>query len=219
MPGRASGARTTIWWVAAALAVGFLAGRLWIGGPAPAATSAQGAAPEATATREAELAELDDLRTRAAQTPEPAVCTPAATATPEPTPTPVPPVAAGQPLPYGEDWIVTATGIALMPTISTETATGIFAQVNLTITNNASETRRFRLIDLRLVDDRGRVFEAVSVATAIVGGSGGEPRIPPSLPTETAVVFDVTTDVGSSFILESKVDPMFRVQLERAQLG
>ena len=181
-------------------------------------TLAQGAAPEATATREAELAELDDLRTRAAETPEPAVCTPAATATPEPTPTPVPPVPAGQSLPYGEDWTVTATGIGTSATVETIPATGIFAVVTLTVTNEASVALRFPADDFELVDDVGRISAPALTVTAIANRALPE-ELRPGTPANLVLVFDVAADVGSTFVLQSRTVPTFRVQLGQELRG
>jgi hypothetical protein len=52
------------------------------------------------------------------------------------------------------------------------------------------------------------VFVSVKVSDNWSGG------LPPSIPTDTAIVYDVTTDVSASFILESRKDPTFRVQLQ-----
>jgi hypothetical protein len=79
-------------------------------------------------------------------------------------------------------------------------------------TNNAGERRRFPFVDFILVDERGRVFEPATYESILV--SDNWQSLSPSIPTDTAIVFDVTTDVGNSFILESRTDPTFRIQLQ-----
>ena len=218
----------TIWVALAALFVGFLAGQTRLGGPASAQYETPSPA-DATATREAEVEELERLRAQVSGSPVPAVCTPAPTATTTPTPaptatpTPVPPVAAGEPVPYADDWMVTVTGLGLQPTIRTQTATGVFAAVELTIVNEGTAQRPFPLDEFVLVDSAGRTFTpsvAASVDAALAAGVGGwNALVAPGIPTDAVVVFDVAEDAGEAFILQSTEDPTFRVEVSRARSG
>jgi Domain of unknown function (DUF4352) len=211
-----------------AFVVGVVAGRGWVGVPVTAANAAN---PAATATRQAELAEVEQLqteverlRTQVAQTSQPLECTapPSPTTTvlpsPTPTPTPVPPAAMNQPLPYrGDTWTVTVTGVTKTATVTgynqSATAKGIYVLVNLTATNNGTTGQRFPFQDFILVDDRGRVFELATTESIMVSGNWSR-LFPPSLQTDTALVFDVMPDAGDGFVLESRADPMFRVQAD-----
>lgn len=93
------------------------------------------------------------------------------------------------------------------------TAQGIYIQVNLLITNNARDRRMFPFGELILVDARGRVFEPALMESIMVGRHWSL-TFPPSIPTESAIVFDVLPDAGDTFILESRKDPAFRVRLD-----
>ena len=218
----------TCWIALGALFVGFLVGQARPGGPA----SAQDVTPNpsaATATRAAELEELERLRAQVAGSPVPVVCTPAPTATTTPTPaptatpTPVPPVAAGQPVTYADDWTVTVTGLDLRPAIRNQTATGIFAVVELTIVNEGTARRSIPIDEFVLVDNEGRTFTpsvAATVEASLAGGvSGWNAPAAPGIPTDAVVVFDVAVDAGEGFILQSTEDPTFRVQVSRERSG
>ncbi len=208
----------SLWLLVPAIAAGFVLGRAGAGNSgsgALAQTDASCARP--TATRAAELIELERLRTRVAQTPPAVICTPAATATPTPTPTPVPPAAMNVPLPYKGDWTVMVTSVVKTATVSgynqSATAKGVYIQVNLLITNNARDRRTFPFRELVLVDAQGRVFEPALKESIMVGGNWSL-FFPTSNPTASAIVFDVPTDAGDTFILESRKDPAFRVWLD-----
>jgi hypothetical protein len=169
----------------------------------------------ATATRAAELAELSDLRTQIASG---LVCTPAATATATATPTRVPPVAAGSPLPYGEDWTVTVKDVTLRPTFGSSTAKGIYVQVNITAVNNTAKPQGFPYDDLVLRDTSGRAF--LPALDVKVQNEGEYYMVyPPSIPTDGFIVFDAPADAKGPFILESTTDPTFRVIVEEAARG
>ena len=166
----------------------------------------------ATATRTAELSELADLRTQVAHLSNTADCLPAGSATPEATPTLVPPAGMHEPVPYGGDWTVTANTVTMRPTFGIFTATGIYAQVSLTITNNTSAAQPFPYEELVLRDEQDRIFiPAQDVRT--LNEAGWYSQFPPSLPTDGFVVFDVATDAKGLFVLESTVDPAFRIQV------
>ncbi len=214
---------TTLWVALGALLVGFLAGQAWLGGRVSAQTSTPNS-DDATATRESELEELERLRAQVAGTPMAVVCTPAptATVTPEPsptaTPTPVPPVAAGQPLPYTDDWTVTVSGVSLMPTFADLTATGSFARVDLVITNDGTRRRRFPYGDLVLLDNQGRTFEPDPVVAGR-NEAGFLAGFPPSVPTPGFVIFSVAADAEGPFVLASTEDPTFRVEISQERSG
>ncbi len=223
--------------VLGALLIGFWAGQVWSARPAMAAqttaptetmaTPGTAASPvsafAATATRVAEEIELEFLRAQASQTPAPVFCTPppeTPTAIPTPTveATPVPPVASGQPLPYGEDWTVTVTGLSLLPAFAGQTAEGAFAKVDLTIINNEEAAQAFPYSDLVLRDAQGRAFLPDPIV-ATQNEAGFYAVFPPSLPTPRFVVFDVAADAEGPFVLESTTDPTFRVEVSQERSG
>jgi hypothetical protein len=166
----------------------------------------------ATATRTAELGELSELRTQVAILSNAADCLPAGAATPDATPALVPPVAMHEPIPYGEDWTVTANTVTMRPTFGIFTATGVYAQVSLTITNDTSASRSFPYEELVLRDEQGRIFiPAQNVRT--LNEAGWYSPFPPNLPTGGFIIFDVATDAQGPFVLESTADPAFRIQV------
>ena len=217
------GARSLAALLVLTLLIAFVAGRLSVAGPAARAQEAPAGA-DATATREAELDELSELRTQVASTPPALVCTPAATSTPEPSPTAtpsptvVPPVQSGVPVTYDEVWTVTVTGVTLQPTYDRFTAEGVFANVTFTIVNNTGDAIRFPYQDLKLRDAQGRVY----LPDRSVGfelGSNWIERVSPSLPVDRFLVFDIAADAEGPFILESETDPTFRVEVEEEIRG
>jgi hypothetical protein len=166
----------------------------------------------ATATRAAELGELADLRTQVALLSGAADCLPVGIATPSATPTLAPPAAMHEPVRYGEDWTVTANTVTMRPTFGIFTATGIYAQVSLTITNNTSASRTFPYEELVLRDERDRIF-IPSQQVRILNEAGWYSPFPPNLPTGGFIVFDVATDAQGPFVVESTADPTFRIQV------
>jgi hypothetical protein len=208
--------QVTLWVALIALTIGFAAGRMWSPAGTGATTSVGTPAADITATREAELQQLEQLRTQVAQ---PATLC-AQTPTPTATPTPAPPAAQGQPLPYIENWTVKVTGAATTMNVADSFPEGVYVLVNLTITNNEAEKRFFKYEDLRLLDDHGRVFISDQyVSTRVRIDQRINFQFNPSIPTDTVVVFDVATDAGQSFILESTADPTFREQVNLEMRG
>jgi hypothetical protein len=210
-----------------ALATGIVATEVASGPPVTAATATPTApAIVATATRQAELAEISALRTEVADLRTQVARLTGATATPtpapSPTPTPVPPAAMNVPLDYLDSWTISITDVTTAGSIAGEnrsvTAEGMFVVVQMMVTNNTRDQQRLELGELILVDPLDRVFEPNLEATLMATGNLTM-RFPPSIPTESAIVFDVTTDAGDSFILESRSDPTFRVQLQVVQRG
>ena len=169
-----------------------------------------GGSPEsaATATRAAELNELSELRTQVAGGP---VCTPAATSAA--TATPVPPVAAGAPMPYGDDWNVTVVDISMMPTVRDVKGPGQFAKVSIVAVNNTSEDERFPYDTLLLRDSTGRLFRTSQAANS-QDIANWYAKFPPSVAHAGYVYFDVAIDAKGPFILESTTDPTFRVLID-----
>ena len=166
----------------------------------------------ATATWNAELGELADLRTQVARPSSTADCRPVGVATPDATPSLVPPAGMHEPIPYGADWTVTANTVTMRPTFDIFTATGIYAQVSLTITNNTDASQSFPYEDLVLRDEQGRIF-IPDMSVRNLNEAGWYSPFPPNLPTGGFIVFDVATDAKGPFVLESTVDPTFRIRV------
>jgi hypothetical protein len=162
----------------------------------------------ATATRAAELIELNQLRTQVAVlSTAVATLTPSVTATPTPTPTPV---SAGQPLSYPDGWTVVVGDVSLLPAIGEFLPVGVFAQVGLTLTNSTDQARRFPFTDLRLRDEQGRIYFPVS-EPQVMYDAGWFIYVEPSLPFSSPAIFDIATDAAGPFVLESVADAGFRV--------
>lgn len=183
------------------------------------ASAALQATPDPTATREAELRELEELRTKVAQ---PATCVPPPTATavpPTSTATQVPLASMGTPVPFYEIWTVTVLGIA--PAISPPdlSPAGQFMRVNMTVSHSANTPKLLPITDFVLTDSAGR-FSAVAIATnqAILGGTWALATAP-GVVENRSVIFDVAADAGDTFILESPGDPTFRVGIKVELLG
>jgi hypothetical protein len=206
----------TLWAIVVALAIGFVAGRMWTPSGIGATTATGSPVPDATATREAELLELERLQTQVAE--QATACAP--TPTPAATATPVPPTAQGVPVNYVGNWTITVTSAATALNVGDQFPEGIYILVNMTITNNESTERFFDYGDFRLVDSQGRVFvEDVFVASRVNIDNPINFQFDPNLPTDTVAVFDVAEDVGTEFILESTADPTFRVQVSLEMRG
>jgi hypothetical protein len=105
-----------------------------------------------------------------------------------------------------------------MPNFSDLTPEGIYAKVNLTITNNTGNSRSFPYEELVLRDGQGRSFISPNEIKTR-NEAGWFSPFPPSLPTDGFVIFDIATDAVGPFILESTADPTFRVQIELEQRG
>lgn len=169
------------------------------------------AAANPTATRAAELAELSALQTEVAAL-QTQVAQLSATPTATVEPTPVAPSQPGQPLLYGGNWTIVVGAASVRPTIDQHSAKGMFVEIPLTITNGSAETRFVPFGDFVLTDAQGRRFEVDIVALTAVDARAGLPA-DPWLPTDRRIVFDVATDAGEVFVLESKSDPSFRVEV------
>lgn len=198
--------------VALALVIGFVVGRAMTGGGVQAAATDA----EATATRTAELEELARLQTQVAQ---PVQCTPAPSPTATATPTPVPPVAMGTVMTQPDGWTLTVNGFSAAAATEGATPNGKFVQVNVSVINNQGMRRAFPFYDWTLTDAVGRTFEVDWNATGQLHGSSWLLDIPPSVEATFAIVFDVAVDTGSTFTLESRSDPSFRVSLQLQLLG
>jgi hypothetical protein len=215
--------------VVIALSIGFAFGRLSGNGTvagAPAGTPAV----DATAAHDAELAELRRLQTQVAQTSAPAVCTvpatntpmPSPTSTPSPmptlTPTLVPPAAAGTPKSYAGDWTVNVVDVTFLQKFVNTTPEGVFLKVTFAITNNTANPRAFPYDQLTVRDEKGRVF-ILSLKASLNNEAGLYTPFAPNLPSTGFAIFDVATDAAGPFVLESKVDPTFRVQIAMQTRG
>jgi hypothetical protein len=175
------------------------------------------AAAQATATREAELAQIAALQAEVA-----ALQTQVAEQCLEPTPTveptPVPPSPIGQPVAYAGDWTVVVGGATLRPAIEVTMADGVFIELPLTITLNGTGPRSFPYSDFVLVDGQGRSFGVDIPAMVQLDGWVGV-SLETALPGVRQLVFDVATDAGETLVLESKTDPAFRVEIVLQQRG
>jgi hypothetical protein len=205
------GARACV--IVVAVAVGILIGRAVP--EIPSAIAADPAA-EATATRSAELTELNDLRTKVAQ---PAACTPAPTSTPtssptpSPTPTLVPPVPAGQEARDANGWAVTVLSIQSVPSPDGIDVTGKLMQINLTIENTSDSPQLPPFNHWRLVDQAGNRYSVDGDATTALASPAWLLSIGAHKVEERVLVFDVASDAGTTFVLENEQDPTFRIEV------
>lgn len=171
----------------------------------------------ATATRTAELAEISALRTQVAHLPVCTSPTPTATPTPMQTATPVPPVPAGTAIAYGADWSVTIASLSPMPAPTGLKPNGQYLRVNLKIENLSARPKFAPYDEWRLVNAADRGFSVDIAATQAVSGS--QWVVLDGKSAEFAIVFDVSPDSGSAFILESAKQPAFRVALTMETRG
>jgi hypothetical protein len=200
------------WLLVSALLLGFLIGRVVASGPAASAAATE---PDATATRTAELAELDALRTQVAQ--QPTAC--ATNPTPAVTPTLVPPGEMGEPYPYAGAWTIVVKDASPVAPTGNSKPKGAFLRVNLTLTNNSQKPAVMYFANMVLVDTQGRAYPFAENASHEILGNTYQFIIQPSLPVDTPIIFDVASDAGTSFVLQSTTDPTFRVKVEIVQRG
>jgi hypothetical protein len=181
-------------------------------------------AAQATATREAELAEVAALQTQVAdlQTQVAALQTQAATAsataTPTATPTPVPPAPMGQELTFDETWGIAVVDAQSRLTVDEFQAEGIFIEVVIRVTNNSNESNAFPFERFVLTDDKGRSVGANLAASILLEGTQSR-TVEPWRTVDLRYVFDVLPDAGQSFVFESPDDPAFRIAVTLAQRG
>jgi hypothetical protein len=203
--------------VALTLIAGIAVGRV-LGG----AVGAAALEPDATATRTAEVAEVNRLQTQVAQA---GACTPVGSpvtiepASPTSTPTPVPPAPMGQKIAYREDWTVAVTGFTPAAPSDRLKASGRFLQMTVIVANHRAVPRAFPFSDFVLVDKSGRTYAMNSAATVSLIGAGSFLTIDPAQEKEFAIIFDVAVDSGTDFVLESATDPTFRVAVKLQLLG
>lgn len=178
----------------------------------------------ATATRVAELDQLVALESTVAALEatvaalQTEVAQPRPEATPTAEPTPMPPVPSGQALPYGDGWTVTAFDVTPRPTIGELTATGLYIEVRLEVTNTAASPRPFPYEDFVLQDGEGRTYVLAHDATTLLNAEVLL-LVAPTLPKGLRLVYEVLPDAGQRFVLESTRHPTFRVQLIVAPRG
>ena len=114
--------------------------------------------------------------------------------------------------------MVTVGEASMVETIATETAGGVFVRIELTVINASATARAFPVSDLTLLDAADRSYD-VDLGASLLADPTLQGQVPPSLPADGAVVFDVAADAGQRFILQSRADPTFRVSVELAQRG
>jgi hypothetical protein len=168
--------------------------------------------PDATATREAEIKELNDLRTQVANPP---VCTPIV----EPTPTEAPLANTGVPLSYRDIWTITVHGIAPLPGSDVVKPAGQFMQINLAVSHSSASAEIFPYVDFVLSDAKGRFAVVDQSINRAMFGNGWLFAIQPGVTEERSLVFDVAADAGNGFLLESQADSSFRVGMTLEQRG
>jgi hypothetical protein len=200
-----------VWLIVSALLLGFLVGWIVRAEPAASATTTEA---DATATRAAELEELEQLRTQVAEQ-----ATACADEQPSPTPTQVPAGETGQEYPYGDGWTIIVIDAVPVPGTDIVKPSGAFLQVNLTLTNNGRENEIFPFHELVLIDSQQRSYAISTEASRELVAQDWDFFVEPSQPTAKSVIFDVAPDAGTSFVLESTKDPAFRVKVELVQRG
>ena len=210
---RATPDRRSWWLIMFVLIIGMAIGRGISNGPTAIAADPN---PDATATRVAELSELNDLRTQVAL---PVVCTPppepTSTNTPVPTSTPTvaPPLPLGQKFLYANMFTITVTGIGPGGTPGGMQPQGMFLSVNLIMENLTNTQQWPPYTDWRLVTSAGREYAPDTGASQEVFGRAWGLTVAANLTQETGLVFDVPVDAGNVFILESVNQPEFRIEL------
>lgn len=207
--------------LSAIAAAGIAVGALSRAGQAPnhSANAAAIASPNATATREAEIDELNYLRTQVANQP---VCSPMATETsvlPTPSPTEAPISLMGNPVPYAGIWTITVLGITPTPAVTVAPPTGKYMQVNLSASHAQRTSQILRLTDFLLRDSMDRFSVPSAGTNREIFGNLWMASVDPGVSMNAAIVFDVAADAGDSFILESNADPTFRVAMTVEQRG
>lgn len=170
-----------------------------------------GTAAQATATREAELREIEALETElsALQTKVAEPCLPP---TPTVVPTPSAPAPSGQPVTHADDWTIVVFGAAARSSVAELRPTGAFIEVSLVVTNGGIAARTMPLVDLVLEDIQGRQFPVDTLATTRLDALW-QTQVDPGQPREVRLIFDVAVDSGQPFVLQSATDPGFRVEV------
>lgn len=177
----------------------------------PSARALQAAA-DPTKTREAELAELNALRTQVAK-PDDCASPSAASVTPTAIPTQVPPAAVGVTIEYAHLFDITVLGIAPLPIGGGLESQGQLLQVNLTILNTTRDAELPPFRSWLLIDASGLAYRVDPDASREIGGVGWELTVAPGESADRAIVFDVLPNAGTTFTLESRKEPNFRVAL------
>lgn len=215
MPGRPTATRRDLvrsgLLVGSALALGAITSP-WLSGGGPTVRARQDATAP-TQTREAELAELNALRTQVAGAD---ICTPPAVATPlsaTATATPVPPTAVGVTIPYAGQFDITVLGIAPLPASGALESQGQLLQVNLTVINTTRSADLPPFSSWLLIDASGQAYQVDQDASKEIGGVGWNLHVEPGELASRSVVFDVLPHAGTLFTLESRDEPTFRVAL------
>ena len=225
-PGRPDPAGASRLWlvalVLAALTIGVLIGR---GLPGGAIAQAADESVDATATRAAELTELDELRTKVAQ---PVYCTPMPSPTPTETATPVPPTATATLVPpqgIGVEVVdsqgLGVTILSIQPVQAPDgvDANGQLMRLNVRLSNTTDSPLAVPFVDWRLVDAAGNRYSVHIEATGDVVGPTWAVAVGAHETDERAVVFDVAADAGGSFVLEHDEDQTFRIQVVMESRG
>jgi hypothetical protein len=182
-----------------------------IGSDGPSLAKAASTDVKATATRAAELDELESMRTKVAQA---LVCVnPTTTATPAPTATATqaPPAAAGTFVHYSGKWDIKVLSIAPALAPGSIAVNGRLLQVNYAMRNLTAKPALPPYIEFELADDLGHTstFD-LSINQALFGSAGALP-VAGNATENRSVAFDFPNATSSAFIFRSSAEPEFRV--------
>lgn len=183
-----------------------------LGGPTRMAM-AQDATPDATATRQAELDELDALRTQVAATPD------CAEPTPSPTPTEVPPVPAGTEIAISQALNITVKSIAPAMAPADRQITGQLLQINFSVRNGGAESEKLVFQKFTLTSAEGDVAVFDTPLNTDLFGSDIALAIKPGTTSDLSMAFDFPNPAATSFLLTNEEYPTFRCAVTAVERG
>lgn len=85
--------------------------------------------------------------------------------------------------------------------------------MNLTIANRTNENAFPPFAEWLLTDANGQSYTVSNQASTSIAGVGWGLTVGPGEIADRSIVFDVPIDIGTTFVLESRVEPAFRVAL------
>ena len=175
--------------------------------------------PDADATHSAELSELNELRTKVAQT---VVCipptstpspTPTETPTPSPTATLVPAQPMGTDIPYGKNLILNVVGAATVRTPDGIEVEGQLLQVSVEFGNATDVSRQLPFDEFRLIDGNGNRYKIDFDTSTEILGLSWNLYLEANQTEERSLFFDIPLDAGTQFVLVSTERPEFRIEI------
>ena len=147
------------------------------------------------------------------------MCSTATPGQPTATATQVPPSGTGVPLSYAGIWTITVVGIVPIPGTDAVHPQGQFMQVTMTVSHSTDSSQLVPYTDFQLEDGAGRLSYVDQTINRTVLGNDWLLGVPPGTSQDRSLIFDVGTDATAPFLLESKSDPTFRVQMMIEQRG